>query len=184
MIQLFSVHDITSSASAMNPEKLLWLNQHYLKTFPPEEVAKELEWHMLKKGIDTEKGPPLKEVVVALRERSKTLVEMADKSKIFYEHQAITYDKELMNKHFTPEAVNALKALTTRLSKLPEWKPQAIHDAMNAIVEELGIKLGVIAQPMRIAVTGTTVSPPVDVTLYLMGKEKTLERLQGALSNS
>ncbi len=179
MIALFNVHNINVAAAAINPEKLLWLNQHYLKTTPEAEVAKLLAWHLEKRGFDLSQGPDLKEIVLAQRERCKTLVEIADKSQFLY--QNINIEESLLQKHFTSEVRPALQAMGQRLMQLNNWTAANIHEVMAAIVTEFDIKFGLIAQPMRIALTGGTVSPPVDVTLALLGKEKSLQRLHYAI---
>lgn len=180
MIQLFDIHAINVAQTAINQEKLLWLNQHYLKTEPEQEIAEQLVWIMEKRGIDLQKGPALTEVVKAQRERCKTLVEMADKSQFLYQDE-IMIPGDLANKHFNRAAIPAMRALLDRLKDLSDWTAATIHDVMSSVIAELDIKLGLIAQPVRIAATGTTVSPPVDVTLYLLGKERTVQRLQEAL---
>lgn len=180
MIALFDIHNINVAPSAINPEKLLWLNQHYLKTDEPQAIAGHLAWHMEKMGMDIKQGPALTEVVLLLRERSKTLVEMAEKSRFFFEEVALSED--LIEKHFaTEESLHVLRKLIQHLTDLAEWNKEAIHQALTSLTEELGIKLGMIAQPVRIAVTGTAVSPSIDATLALLGKEKTLQRLTEAL---
>ncbi len=181
MIQFFDVNSINSSPAAMNPEKLLWINQHYLKTKPEADVAKELAWHFERMGVDLTKGPALEQIVIAQRERCKTLVEMAQKSQFLFEDE-VAYDEPSVNKHFTLETFPVLAAIIERLKSLTFWQPEPINNAIKAVVEELGIKLGLIAQPIRIAVTGNTVSPPIDQTLFLLGKEKSLQRLEAALS--
>ena len=110
MIEWFEIHDINRSPAAFNPEKLLWLNQHYIKSSAPEYVAKELAWHMQQLGIDTTQGPPLVEMVKALCERAKTLREMAEKSSIFYQDQ-VNYNEAEVTKHITPEIKPALAAI-------------------------------------------------------------------------
>ncbi len=181
MIKLFDAHAINSSSAALNPEKLLWLNQHYLKTKPEAEIAKELQWHFDKRGVDTSKGPDLKEVVKAQRERCKSLVEMADKSQFLYQEDVLL-PEDLVKKHFTNEAFTALAAIIVQLKALPSWQGEEINNTVKSVSEELGIKLGIIAQPIRIATTGGTVSPPIDATLFLLGKEKSLHRLEDALA--
>ncbi len=181
MIKLFNVNAINSSPSAINPEKLLWLNQHYLKTKPEKEVATELAWHLERMGLDTSKGPALEQIVIAQRERCKTLLEMAQKSQFLFEADVV-YDEPSVNKHFTQETFATLLAIIEKLKSVTTWQPEPINNAIKAVVEELGIKLGLIAQPIRIAVTGNTVSPPIDQTLFLLGKEKSLQRLESALT--
>lgn len=181
MINLFDIHSINVAPTALNPEKLLWLNQHYLKTEPEAEIAPLLKDQLEKLGLDVSNGPDPKEVVVAQRERCKTLVEMAQKSAFFYTDEVVLQG-DLAKKHFNKEAVQALHVLVERLKTISSWTTENIHGVMSAVVEELAIKLGLIAQPVRIAVTGGTVSPSIDVTLYLLGKTRSIQRLSDALS--
>lgn len=180
MIEHFDVHNINGAPTAMNPEKLLWLNQHYLKTEPEIEIAKELAWFMAQLGVNLTKGPHLVDVVVAQRERCKTLVEMAEKSQFFYQDDIII-DGDLVNKHFKPEAIPALSAFIDELSNLELWDKEAIHQAMARVVEAQGIKMGLLAPPVRLAVSGTMASPPIDTMLFLLGKDKSISRLNDAL---
>ena len=171
MINLFDIKNLNHSAAAFNDEKLLWLNQHYIKTLDPNYVAKELAWHMQQQRININNGPSLPDLVIAQRERAKTLKEMAEKSRFFYEE--ITVDKSTI----PAEAISALKKLTEKLQDLADWNDSAIHDIIIQTAEEFGLKLGKLAQPLRIAVTGGTVSPSIDCTLRLIGKDKVLNRL-------
>jgi glutamyl-tRNA synthetase len=175
MIQLFEIRGINRAPAAFNTEKLLWLNQHYLKTSDPQYVAKELAWHMEKLGVDVSKGPDLSEVVKVQAERAKTLVEMAEKSRIFYED--LNYDADAVAKNLTPDIKPALAEVCSGLANLTDWNKEAIHQVIVDTAEKLGLKLGKIAQPIRVAVTGNTTSPSIDVTLLLLGKEKVVERL-------
>jgi glutamyl-tRNA synthetase len=175
LIELFDIGGINKAPAAFNNEKLLWLNQHYIKTLDPEHVAKELAWHMQQLGIDVSQGPSLVEVVKAQAERAKTLREMAEKSRYFYGD--VQYNEEAVKKHITPDVLPALQALTAGLVGLSDWGKEAIHALINETAEKLGIKMGKIAQPLRVAVTGDTVSPSIDITLVLLGKEQTLARL-------
>lgn len=180
MIKLFDVHAINSAASAINPEKLIWLNQHYLKTMPAEKVAKALVWHLEKLGVDLTKGPSLEAIVIAQRERCKTLVEMAEKSQFLFQDE-VNIDSDLIKKHFNHEVFHALSQIVTALKALSVWEAPDINQVIKTSVETLGMKLGLIAQPIRIAVTGSTVSPSIDITLSLLGKARSLQRLEDAL---
>lgn len=174
LIEYFDIKDINRSAAAFNQEKLIWLNQHYMKTSDPAHVAKELAWHMQQCGIDTKNGPPLTEIIKAQAERTKTLREMAERSRYFYE--PVTVADEL-RAHFNPEILPAIGMMKTRLAALPEWTKEAIHEVLATTAEIHGLKLGRLAQPIRIGMTGGTVSPPIDITMVLIGRERVLERL-------
>lgn len=175
MIHLFEIHDINKSPAAFNVEKLLWLNQHYLKTMDPALVAKELQWHFTKLGIDIKKGPALTDIIKLYQERAKTLKEMAEKSRFFYEE--VKPNEQAVAKNITPDILPALTELKQNLSQLSAWEKEAIHEVITKTAENLNLKLGKIAQPLRVVLTGDTVSPPIDSTLYLLGREKVLARL-------
>lgn len=182
MINLFDIKKLSKSPGAFNPEKLLWLNQHYLKTSDPEYIAQQLAWQMKKAGVDISKGPKLTEIVLALRERAKTLVEMVEKSRFFFEDLPTTETNVGSTERPAEEVIPALKTLHEKLRQLPDWNETAIHQVINETAESAGLKLGKLAQPLRIAVTGGTVSPPIDITLRLLGQNCVLERLERALS--
>jgi glutamyl-tRNA synthetase len=182
MIELFEAGNVHSSAAAFNPEKLLWLNQHYIKTAEPGHVARHLSYHLGKLGIDPGSGPDPVEVVIVQRERAKTLVEMAANSAFLYK-DVDAYDPKDAATHLKAEALAPLSDLHARLAGLPQWTAEAIHAAVNAAAEARGLKLGKIAQPLRVAVAGRAVSPPIDVTLFLLGRERTLKRLERAISH-
>ena len=182
MIKLFEASSVHSSAAAFNPEKLLWLNQHYIKTGDPAHVARHLSYHLGRLGIDPGAGPDLVEVVKVQRERSRTLVEMAVNSAFFYK-DFDAYEAKDAAAHFKPEALAPLTDLHARLAGLPQWSAEAIHLTVNAVAEARALKLGKIAQPLRVAVAGRAVSPPIDVTLFLLGRERTLKRLERAMTH-
>ncbi|ROR32201.1 glutamate--tRNA ligase [Inmirania thermothiophila] len=180
MIRLFDIADVNKAPSSFNEEKLLWLNHHYIKALDPQHVAHHLSWHMGRLGIDPAAGPELADVVLAQRERTKTLREMAERSAFFYREPA-GYDEKAAAKHLTAEAAPVLEAVRVRLAGLSPWTPERIHEQVVATAEALGLKLGKVAQPIRVAVTGTAVSPPIDQTLALLGRERTLARIERAL---
>ena len=182
MIELFDLDDINKSASSINPDKLLWLNQHYIKESDPEHIAKHLAWHMEKQGINTTNGPQLSEVVKALSERAKTLLEMAKSSRYFYEDFS-EFDEKAAKKNFKAFALEPLKIMLQRFSAVPEWSGEVLHQIVLDVTEELGLKLGKVAQPLRVAVTGAGMSPSIDVTLELIGRERCLERINKAIKH-
>lgn len=181
MIQLFDVDHINHSASTFNPDKLLWLNHHHLMHGDPAHIARHLRYHLGRLDIDPSHGPDPAAVVIAQRERCKTLVEMAEASVFFYrdfEH----YDEKAAKKNLSAAAVEPLNQLHAAFAALPAWDKDALHEAVKATAETLGVKLGGVAQPLRVAICGTSVSPPIDITLALLGREKTLARLQAAVN--
>ena len=181
MIELFDVKDVNKSASSFNPDKLLWLSQHYIKESDPQHVARHLSYHLGRLNIDPAPAPELSEVVKAQRERAKTLVEMAANSTFFYrdfEH----YDDKAAQKNLTAATRPALAQLRERFTALTDWLPEVIHQAVLDTAEALGEKLGKVAQPLRVAMSAGTVSPPIDVTVHLIGRERTLARLDKALA--
>jgi len=180
MIQLFELANINKAPSAFNTEKLLWLNQHYLKNGDPAHIARHLSWHMGLLGIDPSQGPALTEIVIAFRERAKTLQEMAQASLFFYQDFA-DYDETAAKKHLTAAAKDPLSTLHAALAELPQWQGELIHATVQQTAEQLAIKLGKVAQPLRVAVSGKAVSPPIDVTLTLLGRDKTLQRIERAV---
>lgn len=180
LVRLFDIADVNKAPSTFNPEKLVWLNQHYLKESDPGHVAQYLSVHMGRRGIDPTQGPELAQVVKAQRERCKTLEEMAERSLYFYQ-EVDQYHPGAFTKHLNTEAREPLLRLHQRLERLEDWNAATIHGTLHALAEDLDTKLGKIAQPLRVAVTGTTVSPPIDVTLELLGRERSLSRLERAL---
>ena len=182
MIALFDLAAINHSASTFNPEKLLWLNHHYLMHGDPAHVAHHLRWHLGQLGVDPTEGPDPVEVVKAQRERNKTLVEMAKASMFFY-REFESYDEKAATKHLTPDAAPSLEALRENLAALYPWSREAIHEAIAAAAQALNVKLGHVAQPLRVAVSGTSVSPPIDLTLALLGQARTLARIDRALEH-
>lgn len=181
IIKTFDLSNIHKSPAALNPQKLLWLNQHYIKEIPPKELAPLLKAQYELLGIAVENGPNVSDVVLALRERAKTLQEMAKNSQYFY-CDVLTFDAQAIAKHITPQSIQILQAICTALATITQWEETMIHQIMNQIAAQFEVKLGLVAQPLRIAVTGNIVSPPIDITLRLLGQVKTLRRIEYALS--
>lgn len=181
MISLFDIVDVNKSASAFNTDKLLWLNQHYIKTSSPEHIAHHLSWHMGQLDIDPATGPDLVKVVALQQERAKTLVEMANNSRFFYK-EVTEYDEKAARKNLTSTSVDILEDMYQRLSVLAEWQAEPIHDQIKecSVAREIG--MGKVAQPIRVAITGNTMSPPLDVTLELLGSERTLAAIKQAMT--
>ncbi|MEY4718377.1 MAG: hypothetical protein RL563_995 [Pseudomonadota bacterium] len=180
MIQLFELEKVNVSASTFNTEKLLWLNHQYIMTSEPARVAHHLSWHMGERGIDPSTGPSLVEVVKAQRERCKTLVDMADQSLYFY-RDFTEYDEKAVKKNFKPGVDEILQHLWSHFDAVSNWEAAALHQVVLDSAEQLEMNLGKVAQPLRVAVCGSGVSPAIDVTLMLLGKDKTLDRVARAI---
>lgn len=180
MVELFELDDVNVSASTFNMEKLLWLNHHYIMNGDPAHVARHLSWHIGQLGIDPADGPALVDVVLAQRERSKTLVDMAAASVYFY-REFDSYDEKAVKKNFNAEAAQVLAALHDAYAEVSEWHSKNIHDVIVELAASLAVNMGKVAQPLRVAVCGSAVSPAIDITLSLVGKEKTLSRIIKAI---
>ena len=183
MIEFFDLADVNGAASTFNMEKLLWLNHHYLMHSEPKEIVPHLVWHLAQLGIDAKhEEVDLIELVKAQRERCKTLVEMAIASVYFY-REFENYDEKAAKKAFAEGSDKVLATLKTAFAKVPTWEAEALHDVVKNVAETLELGLGKVAQPLRVAICGSGVSPSIDVTLSLLGREKTLARLQRAISH-
>jgi glutamyl-tRNA synthetase len=180
MIELFDIDAVNKAASSFNTEKLLWLNQHYIKEDGSQRIAHLLSPHMGDLGIDPAQGPDLVEVAQAQQERAKTLVEMAEISAFCY-RDFEAFEAAAAKKHLRPVAQQPLEKMREVLAGLEEWSAEALHEAVQQVSESLELKMGKVAQPLRVAVVGRAASPGIDVTLYLVGKEATLRRIDMAL---
>ena len=176
MIKYFTLDHVNHAPARFDFEKLDWFNQHYLKTEKAMTLAVLLAEQLSGLGIDPNHGPVLSAVVAAQVDRVKTLREMAEKSRYFFE-DTIAYDEKAVQKFLTPEARALLKKINARFEKLSDWTKEALHETITKTAKAEGVKLGLLAQPLRIAVTGGTVSPSIDVTLQLIGKKRVLARL-------
>jgi len=180
MMATFDLTNISKGASAFNTEKLQWLNQHYMKSLPAETVGKYLEWHLKHQKINyLFSDIKLPELVSAMAERSKTLVEMVEKSQYFFDDE-IEIDPLAAKQHLTEEILRPLQWLYGKLESLP-WEESLMHPLIVEAGTHFDMKMGKIAQPLRVAVTGNTMSPSIDKTLYLLGKNRVLKRLKLAI---
>ncbi|MCH2058202.1 MAG: glutamate--tRNA ligase [Thalassotalea sp.] len=181
MIELFDLTGCNRAPSAFNTDKLIWVNQHYMKTLEPSYVAEHLAWHMADQGINTDNGPALEEIVKVQADRVKTLKEMAAISAYFYQ-DFTEFDATALKKHLRPVAAEPLTVVKEKLAALENWVAADIHAAINATAEELELGMGKVGMPLRVAATGAGNSPSLDVTLELLPKEKVLARIDMALA--
>ena len=184
MIEHFSFDSVHTSAAVFDPDKLSWLNEHYIKSTPPEELAPHLEPFLIRSGVLPEghglSFAEIAKVIPSLNQRAKTLIEMAEKS-AFYFQKEVVFDEKAKTKFLTAEAKPLLEKVIAGLSSLENFSAEEIEALFKKTVEDEGMKLGKLAQPVRVALTGTTVSPGIYDVILLLGKEGTLARLKNAL---
>ena len=181
MIELFDVDDVNKAASTFNAEKLLWLNQQYIKSAEAGKVAQLLSSHMGDIDIDPAEDPALTDVVSAQQERAKTLIELADVCAFFYK-DFDEFDEGMAKKQLRTVAEAPLTLVKDKLTSLSDWTQQAIHDVIHGAAEELDVKMGKVGMPLRVAVTGGAPSPALDLTVYLVGQQACLRRIDKALA--
>jgi len=180
MIELFDIEDVNKAASSFNTEKLLWLNQQYIKNSTPTHIADHLAWHMQQHKVDISVGPSLEKIAVLYQERAKTLVEMAESSLFFY-NKVSSFDEKAAKKNLNQASLPLLQNMQSRLLALSEWLAEPIHTEIKACADMHEVGMGKVAQPIRVAITGNTVSPSLDVTLELLGRERTLAAIEFAI---
>jgi glutamyl-tRNA synthetase len=180
MIRLFDIADVNQSASSFNPEKLLWVNQQHILRTPPEALGATLMPFLVKAGLDPSEGPDPVHIAEGFHERAETLLHMAASARYCYE-DFDQIDATSAKKHLRPVILEPLKAARDRLAALEHWGQTAIHEVIEGVAADFDINLGKIGQPIRVAVTSGPVSPPIDVTLWLVGKERSVRRLNHAI---
>jgi glutamyl-tRNA synthetase len=184
MIASFDIANVNHSAARFDFAKLGWLNQHYMKEGDPQELATELAWHLARLGLDPAAGPDPAKVVLALRERTQTLKAMAEQARIWYAPIA-AWDDKAVRKHLQAEgAADALRAARAGLESMSDWSPAGVHALVAELATQRGIGMGKIAQPLRVAMTGTAVSPSIEDTVYLVGRARALQRIDDALAKT
>ena len=180
MIAAFDIKNVNKAASAFNPEKLLWVNQQHMMRASLPRLATGLRSELVRLGIECDDEALLEGVCAAQRERARTMKEMAQNSRYFF-LDPLELDEKAASKHLKGEGAQALARVGKRLDELTDWNARAVHEALSALATELGVGLGKIAQPLRVAVTGNTVSPPIDATVALLGRDRTLQRIRRAV---
>ena len=181
MIELFSLEAVNNAPSTFNPEKCLWVNQQHIQRSSGAHLARHLAPFMEQRGCDLTQGPELAQVAELLKERSRTLVEMADQAVYFY-RDFDQFDEAAAKKHLRPVAEAPLRHLREKLVALESWTAEAIHAAIQATASELEVGMGKVGMPLRVAITGQGQSPSIDAVAALLGREKVLARLDKALA--
>jgi glutamyl-tRNA synthetase len=180
MVDLFKLENINKSSASFNQDKLDWINHSYIKTTEINELISELEWHLDQLSIGLSDGPDIKEVVEALRDRSKSLVDMAKSCMMFY-HDFENFDSELAIKFFHLQSRPVLDDLLINLNSLEEWSVEHIHEVIQTICESRNIGFGKVGQPFRLAISGDGNAGSIDKCAQLVGKKRVLLRLKMAI---
>jgi glutamyl-tRNA synthetase len=182
LIEKFTLENVGKSAAVFNPEKLLWLNGWYVRNKPTEEIAKLVIPFVQKRGFQLTLDEKLIKIVNILRERAKTLVELADSADYFFIDK-VEYEETARKKFLTPDAFPILEELVDKLSLLHDFTVPELQKIFAEITDKRGVKLIQIAQPTRVALTGGTVSPGIFEVMEILGKDKVIERLKRAVSD-
>lgn len=180
LVHAFSLEAVGKSPAIFNPEKLLWLNQHYITACPENKLAELATPFWVGKGFDVSDNLYVAKAAANLRTRSKTLVEMAD-SGAFYFREEVDYDPEAAAKFLTPEYVGHLEAVAERIPGIADYTKEGLEAFLRSLAEERGTKLKWIAQAVRVALTGKTVSPGIDEVMVILGKERVVKKIRRAI---
>ncbi|MBJ6727518.1 glutamate--tRNA ligase [Geomesophilobacter sediminis] len=182
LIQKFSVENVGRSAGVFNPDKLLWLNAHYIKTGDPVRLAELVTPFLKERGVDpSQGGPELVAVVKTLLERAKTMLELADGA-VFYYKGDFEYDEKGAAKAFHAEAPALLRLVVEKLAGLSSWTMESIEAVFAEVMAEKGIKLGQLGPAVRLALSGTTASPGIYEMILVLGLEETRKRVERAIA--
>jgi len=180
MIELFELENINNSPASFNQEKLDWMNQSYIKTTSTSNLIQHLSWHLERLNINLDSGPSISDLVEFLRERSKSLVDMAQSCVMFYT-DLDGFDEAQANKTFKVNSKEVLEDLLDRLSVINDWNAENIHSVIESICEARSIGFGKVGQPFRLALSGDGKSGSIDISAQFVGKERTLSRLKMAI---
>jgi glutamyl-tRNA synthetase len=182
LIEKFSLENVGRSAGVFNPDKLLWLNEHYIKTGDPERLAVLVTEILAGQGVDTALGPDMPAVVKTLQDRAKTLVEMAEGAHFYFEAPD-TYDEQAAAKFLASDKRDVIELTIKHLTGLADYSHDGVETAFKAVMEESGLKFGKIGPTVRVALVGGTVSPSIYDVVAVLGKDAVLARLQKALAS-
>lgn len=180
LLELFKIENVSRAPSTFNPEKLLWVNQEKIKALSPGELLEASRWHFEKAGLSVEAGDYSFGALGLIQERCKTLVDVVEQSRWFFS-DVEGYDTAAVKKWVKANSATLLRELIKKLESVSEWSADAIQAAVQSVVDENEVGFAKVAQPIRIAVTGGTMSPSIDATLFQLGREESLSRLRVAV---
>lgn len=181
LVGKFSFEHVQKSAAVFNPDKLLWVNAHHIRHGDPSHIASLLIPFLEQKGFaeTVQAAPPgwMEQLVVLLRERARTLVEMAAAAEPYMVKEP-TMESEAVHKFLTLQMAPILEALVQQFDSAKDFSKETLEDIFKILLEERGLKMGQLAQPVRVALTGRAVSPGIFEVIDLLGREATMMRLR------
>ena len=180
MIELFDIDKINKAPATFDPDKLLWMNQQYIQVTDPGLLAREVSKRLNQRGIGLSNGPRMNEVLGIMRQRAQTLEEMTDKILYLYT-DFDQYDPQSVDKHVNKATSGILSLAMIALQALEDWNSAEIGRTIKTFVAEQGLRFPEVAQPLRIAVSGSASAPPIDQTLWLVGKDRSMQRIEKAI---
>jgi len=180
LVRLFDLGAVQRSAARFDLEKLNWLNQHYIKETPIQELAAELAPHLEAVGVVNASAERVAAVADAFRERAKTLRDMAEKARVYLTDEVV-YEPKAVQKQLQPSAEPLLRTLRAELANLTAWTAEATQGIVEQVAASAGVGLGKVAQPLRVALTGDVSSPGIGTTLSLVGRDRALTRIDRAI---
>ena len=181
MIEKFDIADVNRAPAAFDYDKLGWLNQHYIKHSDPERLGTLLGEQLERMGVDITGGAAPSMLAEVQRDRARTIADMAEKSRFAFEDYG-EFDERAAKKHLRPVALEPLESVREKLRAIAEWEPPRLHAAVNECAEALSLNLGKVAQPLRVALTGTAASPAIELTLQMVGRDAALSRIDRAIA--
>lgn len=179
LLELFRVEDVNRAASTFNAEKLLWINYETIKTMPIGTLIEKSAWYFQQSGIDIKAQDNAPKVFALIQERSKTMLDLVAQSQFFF-NDVTAYNEAAVKKHIKAQTPKVMQHLIQSFNALDEWLPENLHDALQSTVDTLEVGFAKVAQPVRIAITGNIVSPSIDQTLAILGRDVSMQRLEAA----
>lgn len=181
LLELFRIEKVAKAASTFDPDKLLWVNQEKIKALSPDELFEAAQWHFAQAGLDVSADDYTLSAIALIQERCKTLCDVVQQSRWFFT-EVTEYDAAATKKWLKPASLDLLRQLIGGFERLDDWAPASIHQVIQAVVEANEVGFAKVAQPIRIALTGGTMSPSIDLTMSTLGRDVSLERLKRAVT--
>ena len=181
LLDTFRLADVGKSAGVFNAEKLEWLNFQYQQARPPAQIRQEVQPFLADKGYCLPDPGRLEQMLATLQPRAKTLCELAEAAH-FYLTERVTFEDKAVKKFLTPDGLVLLEQVRQRLGRVADWTEHGLQTVFSDLMHDLNLKLGKIAQPVRVALTGGTASPGIFEVMVALGQDQTLARLDAALA--